>query len=707
MRDAAWLRGWCDRADGGPYGGYRELRGRIDLGGATLQIDRIQPDPFAGPSRLRLFAPWNALGIDPGIFGPPDASTDGQPDASPDGSSIRSPIGSPIGSPMGSPMGSPRQGSLRPGGTGCLRAGIVDAASARVLGLRDFVGRWAGAWLAERAPQSRRGRGLWIVPHGQAVLDRSCVLFHPDQLEIRLQVELPARGRRILGREAADLLVRTPRALLAEGLSPSVFDQVSANRHADGVEDFAHLQGMLSDNRWVAFIADGSRLARRAGNDDRPLLGGDVVPFESPETLRTRVSLPHAGEVRGMAIPDGVTLLCGGGFHGKSTVLRAVAAAIVPHVSGDGRERTATRVDAQAVRAEDGRAITRMDLRPFLDTLPHGHTVEAFSTENASGSTSQAASILEALEGGCRLLLVDEDTSATNFMIRDAAMAQFLQPHQEPIRCFTSQARVLYEGLGVSSILVIGGSGEPLRVADRVLVLDSFRTLDRTEDARALVARGEWAEGAMAGASFRDSLERFREFLGRERPLPEGPVGRDERSLRGGRSRESAGSGPRVRATGVRTLLVDRVPLELNALESLRDLSQARFLADVVAWRLRRGGDGELSSARTRETIGPAATSPGEGQSPADLQREFEDGWRLGTFDRFGGRSDGDLAAVRCLEVLAAVCRLRSRPRPEPEWGIEGPGPVRKSERSRVLKDGRDDSANRGASSWGRRPRTR
>ena len=614
-RDLEALEAWCAQFDGGPYAAYRDLRGSVRLAAGSMEIDRVQPDPFAGPSRIRFLLPWRAVGVDPG--------------------------------------------SIEPGGWGSAVAGVIDSASARAVGLRDFVGRWVGSWLADRSPRGSRGPAMWIVPHGQPVLDRSAVLFHRDHLEIRVQLDLPARGRRIRGREAAELLVHLPRALARDALAPGVFDQVSAGRHADVVEDFAVLQDVVTRNGWVAFVADGSRLPRRAGNDDRPLLGDEVVPFESPVSLRAEVVLPHAGQVSGMALEEGVSLICGGGFHGKSTVLRALGSSVVPHVPSDGREQVATRPDALSVRAEDGRAITRVDLRPFLDTLPFGREVDDFSTENASGSTSQAASILEALEGGSRLLLVDEDTSATNFMIRDETMAAFLEPHQEPIRSFVSQARALYEGLGVSSVLVIGGSGEPFRVADRVLVLDAYRPVERTADARALVADRRIAAATPADVS------RLKASVERERPLPWGPAGAGRRAE--GRD-QRAGFGPRVRATGARTILVDRVPLELNALESMRDLSQARFLADVLAWRFReRTGGRELSRDGSRGNAGAA------NQPVADLRREFEGAWTRGGFDTFTGRADGDGAAVRFLDVLSAVNRLRSRPKPHLEWGIDGP----------------------------------
>ena len=177
-------------------------------------------------------------------------------------------------------------------------------------------------------------------------------------------------------------------------------------------------------------------LPRRSGVDDRPLEGGGVVPFRSPESLRVVLQAPNAGSVPGMGVPVGVTLVVGGGFHGKSTLLRALEAGVYNHRPGDGRERVVSDPDTVKVRAEDGRAVAGVDISAFIDGLPLGQDTHHFTTPNASGSTSQAATIVEALESGAHALLVDEDTSATNFMLRDRRMQSLVPKDAEPITPF-------------------------------------------------------------------------------------------------------------------------------------------------------------------------------------------------------------------------------------------------------------------------------
>ncbi len=610
-RSREFLEDWCRRLDGGPYPAYRDLLGSYLLNSLCIELHRVQPDPFAGPSRLRLLIPYASTAF--------DASW----------------------------------GALE-GGEGARVPGLVDRNSARAVGARDFLGRWIGRWLETGARRSGPRPEAAIDAHGQQVLDRSTVLLRPDHLEIRLQVDLPARGRRILGREAAGLLLHLPERLAVEALGSGSLDQAALRRHADTVEDFAFLQEELEARGWIAFIADGSRLARRAGNDDRPLSEEPVVPFESPPGFTTAVSLPHGGRIEGMAVTPGVTLLCGGGFHGKSTLLRALAAAVHPHVPGDGRERMAVRRDAQSVRAEDGRAVTGADLRPFIRDLPFHRSTAAFTTDNASGSTSQAAAILEAIQASSRLLLIDEDTSATNFMIRDAFMERLIRTDQEPIIPFLDRARALFEGLGVSSVLVIGGSGEYFRVADRVLFLDTYRPQDRTEEARRIAVERPAAPVAS------EAVEELLLATRRDRLLPGGPPG-----------------DPRIKALDARRLLVGGVPLDLSGMESLRDASQGRFLGRVLGWALREYPGRSRSTGETQRDSAPAAGAFDAGSrmsslSIAGLEAAYAHEWNARRLDGFDRDLRGDLAAVRLMDLAAAVQRLRVQPAPGAGWGLEG-----------------------------------
>ncbi|HDI83874.1 MAG TPA: ATPase [candidate division WOR-3 bacterium] len=235
----------------------------------------------------------------------------------------------------------------------------------------------------------------------------------------------------------------------------------------------------------VAFIPDGAILPRRTGVDDRPL--EDAVPFRSPESLRVEIRLSHGETISGMGILEGVTLITGGGYHGKSTLLRAIERGVYPHIPGDGREYVVTIDTAVKIRAEDGRRVEKVDISPFISYLPYGKNTEEFSTDNASGSTSQAANIMEFIELGAKLLLLDEDTCATNFMIRDERMQELIAKENEPITPFIDRVRELYESLGISTILVMGGAGDYLDVADRVIMMKEFIPYDVSERAREII----------------------------------------------------------------------------------------------------------------------------------------------------------------------------------------------------------------------------
>ena len=188
-----------------------------------------------------------------------------------------------------------------------------------------------------------------------------------------------------------------------------------------------------------------------------------------------------------MAIKEGITIITGGGFHGKSTLLKVIAAGVYPHIPGDGRERIVTRKDAVTVKSEEGRSVRQVNINSFIKDLPGGTKTTCFSTDNASGSTSQASGIVESLEAGSRLLLFDEDSCATNFLVRDDLIQKIVPPDREPIKPLYDAARSLWEIYGVSSIMVIGGLGIFLKKADRVLHIDEYRCYDITKKVRSVV----------------------------------------------------------------------------------------------------------------------------------------------------------------------------------------------------------------------------
>lgn len=247
------------------------------------------------------------------------------------------------------------------------------------------------------------------------------------------------------------------------------------------------MRTQLRERGLIAFIANGAVLPRASGASSKPMDSANLIPFQSPPDLEIALKRQHSTEVRGMGIPKGVTLLTGGGFHGKSTLLEALELGIYDHIPGDGRELVVTDGSAVKIRAEDGRSVTGTDISPFIANLPGGKSTKQFTTEDASGSTSMAANIQEALEAGCKTVLIDEDSSATNLLVRDQRMQSLIR--NEPITPLVSKVRALYNDHGVSTVIVIGGLGDWLSVADRVIGMNSYVPRLLTSEAAAVMQR--------------------------------------------------------------------------------------------------------------------------------------------------------------------------------------------------------------------------
>ncbi|GAA1096377.1 ABC-ATPase domain-containing protein [Pseudonocardia alni] len=350
--------------------------------------------------------------------------------------------------------------------------------------------RALAGFLARALRRALEGSTLRVDAGGQEVLDRSAARIRPDGTVVaELSVPLPGRGRRIDGRAAAAAVtVVLPRAVLG-ALRWETADTAAAQEFVETVEDAGALRDALAGRGLVGFVADGAVLPRLSGVDDRPLAGG--VPFVSPPELRVTLDVPHRGTVTGMGVPEGVTLIVGGGYHGKSTLLRALESGVYDHVPGDGREFVVARADTVSVRAEDERSVQRVDVSAFVTGLPSGNPTDDFSTESASGSTSQAAATVEALEAGAGVLLIDEDTAATNAMIRDDRMRALIPA--EPLVPFVERVRPLHRGHGVSTVLVMGGSGEYLDRADTVVLLQDYTASEVTGRAREIAGRADEA----------------------------------------------------------------------------------------------------------------------------------------------------------------------------------------------------------------------
>lgn len=412
------------------YKAYKQLKGVYNFQDYTLSFDHVQGDPFADPTRISIRVPMPLAAY------PPDLWSSGE----------------------------------------------------RKIAFEDFLGR-AVSHAIQNTVEGNRGSGksgeVRIETGGQQILMRNAVILKQDFVEARITVGLPAAGRTILGKEAEKIFIKELPPVVNKSL---IYKNLSAKKvrsHVESAEDQEFLRRWLNKERLVAFIADQSILPRHSGIDDHPLKGG-AVPFKAPESLVYMADLPNAGKIYGMGIPEGITLIVGGGFHGKSTLLHALELGVYNHIPGDGREKAVTNASAVKVRAEDGRAISNVNISPFIDRLPFGRDTKLFKTENASGSTSQAANIIEALDCGSTTLLIDEDTSATNFMIRDERMQALVSCEKEPITPYLHRVRELYEKHGVSSVIVMGGSGDYFEVADTVIMMDVYRPRNVTVEAKRL-----------------------------------------------------------------------------------------------------------------------------------------------------------------------------------------------------------------------------
>ncbi|WP_087016403.1 ABC-ATPase domain-containing protein [Thaumasiovibrio subtropicus] len=344
---------------------------------------------------------------------------------------------------------------------------------------RDFLTR-------EFARLVQQDNAISIDMPGQTVLDRTSVVFDDDAIELRFRLNLPAEGRTIIAKQTLHLLTFTLPKVIRKVTLARELNIEALKAHCRNIEDQVALRAQLAEHNLIAFVANGAVLPRLAGNVDLPLQ--DAVPFESPATLATTLTTPHSGDITGMGIPKGITLIVGGGFHGKSTLLNAIEDGIYDHLDGDGRHHVVTDHNAVKIRAEDGRCVHQLDLSPYINHLPQGKPTTQFSTQNASGSTSQAAWLQESLEAGATSLLIDEDTSATNFMIRDERMQALVVKDQEPITPLVDRIAQLRDEHDISVLLVMGGSGDYLDMADTVIQLHDYQTLDVTEKAREVIA---------------------------------------------------------------------------------------------------------------------------------------------------------------------------------------------------------------------------
>ncbi len=350
------------------------------------------------------------------------------------------------------------------------------------IALEDFLIRSAYKKANNLSQKSGTGHsGEIVIPKpSQEVLERSTLTIYEDRIVLRVFAGLPAFGRKIAGDNAIKLF-KNLFTLGKETLYPRNYEEKELSEVITLSDEQAFIRKEMKNRGIVAFIANGSVLPRRSGISDLPMQKG-AVPFRSPKSMEVSFELPDGKNITGMGIKKGITLIAGGGYHGKTTLLKAIQRGIYDHIKGDGREFVFTDKTAIKIRTEDGRSVKNADIFNFIRNIPGKTDTHNFSTENASGSTSMASALFEAMETGSKLILIDEDTSATNFMIRDARMQKLVQ--KEPIIPLIDRLRELFEKFGISSILVIGGAGDYLDVCDRVIVMENYIPLEKTEYAK-------------------------------------------------------------------------------------------------------------------------------------------------------------------------------------------------------------------------------
>jgi predicted ABC-class ATPase len=582
-RDAERLAAILERLDGRGYKAYRDIEGHWQFDDFSLFVDRVQSDPFAAPSKLRMRVDLDLVHL------PHDA-------------------------------------------------------------LENRVRKIAtAAWLARtfhrtlddlQWSQSGTGKSgqITIDAGGPEVLERTAVVFGNGYVEARIEVGLPAAGRRALGRQAAALLVDTlPRILETAWLGRSMGDDQAFAGFIDCIENQEVVRGSLAERDLVAFVGDGAILPRESGASEAPMPAEAALAFHSPEAYRVEFEVPHrdAGAPgrtwRGMGIPRGVVLLVGGGYHGKSTLLRALERSIVPHVPGDGRETVVTDPRLVKIRAEDGRSICDVDIQGFIDHLPplpndpDRRDTRRFSTTDASGSTSQAANIAEAIEVGATGLLLDEDTSASNFMLRDARMQALVHPRDEPITPFLDRVRPLFDDFGISTVLVMGGSGDFFDVADAIIEMKAYQPIDVTEKAKSIAASGA------------------QQPVDADRPALRSPIDRrpDPKSFDARRGRRDV----KITSRACEEIVFGTTEIDLRSVEQLLDPSQTRAIGAAILHAASHSMDGHRSLSEILDALEKAFDV--EGLDWLDPGHRPE-------------RHPGAYARPRRFEIAAAINRMRT-----------------------------------------------
>ncbi len=562
MKTEKDLRALLLQIDGRGYKAYKDIRGSYSFEDYVLSIDSVQGDPFASPSKGRIIVSQDKARFPSELFDAPH----------------------------------------------------------KKIALCDFLTRLFSKNIFKyyhRVKGSGKSGLLVIDSPGQEILLRTSIIINKDKVEARFEVGLPASGRRVLGKEAVKIFFDSLPIIAKYSLYYKNLNTSYLKRQIDLAVDQHFLRNEMQKKGLVAFIANDSTLPRESGISDKPMLKG-AVPFKSPKSLEVEFHMPKNGKIKGMGIPKGVTLIVGGGYHGKSTLLRGLERSVYNHGAGDGREFVITVDNAVKIRAEDGRRVEKVNISPFINNLPSGQVTQEFSTDNASGSTSQAANIMEALEINTELLLIDEDTCATNFMIRDEKMKALVAKDKEPITPFINRVRYLYESLGVSTIMAAGSSGDYFDAADNVIMMDEYVPYDVTSRAKEII---------MGTTQYMKHIDSNTFSHLDSRVLLKSSFPKSDRGIK-------------IKSKGLDTILYNKTQINLRYLEQLVDTSQTNCIAVIIEYISRHF----LESNRTISNI-------------VNHIYDIIDNKGLDALSTFSGHP-GNLALPRRHEVIAALNRF-------------------------------------------------
>ena len=567
MEDCQWLKQRLTNLDGCGYGDYKGIKGNYRFSAFNLSVDYVQGDPFAAPSRFCLQVSQEVAKF-------------------------------------------PTQW-------------ITDYAAQTAIA--DYLTRQV-AQVAQSLRQ-KRGSGksgqIEIAAPSQAAIRRTAVWINSNGIEVRLTVGLPAFGRRIAGRAAAALLCNDIPQIVSQGLQYSALDAAEVERYVQTFQDAEALREQLAQTGLVAFIPAGACLPRRSGVDEKPL--ANRADLFIPPDQAVELNTPHSEKIRGLGIKQGVTLIVGGGYHGKSTLLKAIEQGIYNHVPEDGRDRTVSHPATVKLRAEDGRSVTGVDISPLINRLPRGRSSKNFSTTNASGSTSQAAGLIEAIEAGAKVLLIDEDTAATNFMIRDRNMQALISKDKEPITPFVDKVRQLYDDYGISTILVMGGSGDYFSVADTVIAMEDYQPRIVTTQAKEIAQADKNQRQFEGGAKFTEQGSSLVPRAVLPNSLPPGKNGRS----------------PKIKAQKDK-LMLGYEGIDLRAIEQIVEVHQVRAIAQAILYAERYYFDAARPLSEVLDCV-MADIASGGLDAIAEAERRY-----------------GDWAMFRRFELAAAINRLRT-----------------------------------------------